>query len=199
MSRTSATTTRSGGRITIYRVPEPAEGSGTAQVDGVFHASYPDGPHDAEALLMTPDGRLHIVTKGDTGPVSFYRFPAELRFRQHDAPRASWRSARLEAAGERDRVTDGAVSPDGQWAVLRSTGSLTFYRTADLLSGQWREAGRAALASLGEPQGEGVAFGGDNTVFLMGEGGGKKMPGTFCRLTCTLYRSAGLDDAARSV
>ena len=64
--------------ITIYRVPEPAEGSGTAQVDGVFHASYPDGPHDAEALLMTPDGRLHIVTKGDTGPVSFYRFPAAL-------------------------------------------------------------------------------------------------------------------------
>ena len=85
--------------ITIYRVPEPAEGSGTAQVDGVFHASYPDGPHDAEALLMTPDGRLHIVTKGDTGPVSFYRFPADLRFRQHDASRASWRSARREAAG----------------------------------------------------------------------------------------------------
>ena len=82
-------------------------------------------------------------------------------------------------------MTDGAVSSDGQWAVLRSAGSLTFYRTADLLSGQWREAGRAALASLGEPQGEGVAFGSDNTVFLMGEGGGKKMPGTFARLTCT--------------
>ena len=29
--------------VTVYRVPEPAEGAGTAQVDGVFHASYPDG------------------------------------------------------------------------------------------------------------------------------------------------------------
>ncbi len=172
--------------ITIYRVPEPVASSGTAQVDGVFHASYPDGPHDAEALLVTPDGRLHIVTKGDTGPVSFYRFPADLRFRS--------RTMRLERVGgprdakppaRPDRVTDGAVSPDGQWTVLRTAGSLSFYRTADLLSGQWREAGHVVLASLGEPQGEGVTFGSDNTLFLMGEGEGKKMPGTFARLTCT--------------
>ena len=39
--------------------------------------------------------------------------------------------------------------------------------------------------SLGEPQGEGVTFGDGSAVFLMGEGGGKKMPGTFARLTCT--------------
>ena len=82
-------------------------------------------------------------------------------------------------------MTDGAVSPDGQWAVLRSTNALTFYRTAELLSGQWRESSRAELAALGEPQGEGVAFGADNAVFLVGEGGGKKRPGTFARLTCT--------------
>lgn len=171
--------------ITIYRIPEPRDGSGTAQVDGEFHASYPDGPNDAETLLVTPDGRLHIVTKGDTGPVSFYRFPADLR---------PGSTVRLEQVGgprdpkppaARDRITDGAVSPDGALTVLRTTDSLRFYRTADLLAGQWREAGRAALSSLGEPQGEGVTFGSDNTVYLMGEGGSKKMPGTFARLTCT--------------
>jgi hypothetical protein len=171
--------------ITIYRLPEPAEASGTAQVGDVFHASYPDGAHDAEALLIAPDGRLHIVTKGDTGPVSVYRFPAELR---------SGSPMRLERVGEpRDtkppasaRVTDGAISPDGQWAVLRTIDSLTFYRAADLLAARWREAGRAELTSLGEPQGEGVTFGADGAVFLMGEGGRKKMPGTFARLTCAL-------------
>ena len=48
-------------------------------VKDVFHATYPDGAHDAETLLVTPDGGLFIVTKGDTGPVALYRFPRELR------------------------------------------------------------------------------------------------------------------------
>jgi hypothetical protein len=85
-----------------------------------------------------------------------------------------------------DRITDGAVSPDGRWVVLRTEQQLMFYRTADLLSGNWREAGRVALATLGEPQGEGVTFGADNSLYLMSEGGGKRQPGAFARLTCTL-------------
>ena len=47
----------------------------------------------------------------------------------------------------------------------RSTQALTWYRAADLLSGKRREAGR---------------------VYLMSEGGGKKRPGVFSRLKCTL-------------
>jgi hypothetical protein len=171
-------------RITVYRLGEPAGADGAADGTDVFHATYPDGPHDAESLLVAPDGRLHIVTKGDTGPVSLYRFPSELR---------SGTTMRLDRIGgsreegsrsREDRITDGAVSPDGRWVVLRSTGALTFYRTSDLLAGNWREATRVSLGSLGEPQGEGVTFGSDTAVYLMGEGGGKKQPGTFARLTC---------------
>jgi hypothetical protein len=76
------------------------------------------------------------------------------------------------AAGK-DRVTDGAVSPNGQWIALRSTGALTFYRAADLLAGNWRETGRVALQTLGEPQGEGVTFGTDSAIYVMSEGGGR--------------------------
>jgi hypothetical protein len=43
-----------------------------------------------------------------------------------------------------------------------------------------------ALGSVGEPQGEGVTFGSNDSVYLMSEGGGKKQPGAFARLTCTL-------------
>ncbi len=172
-------------RITIYRLPEPRGVDGSVAVADVYHATYPDGPHDAEALLIAGDGRLHIVTKGETGPVTIYRFPAQLQ---------SGASMRLErvgtpASGKSDaesRVTDGAVSPDGQWVVLRTRSSLSFYRASDLLAGQWRVASRVNLTSLKEPQGEGVALGADNTVFVAGEGGGKGQQGTFARFTCAL-------------
>lgn len=173
-------------RITVYRIMEPADASGSAKVADTLHATYPDGPHDAETLLVTPEGRLLIVTKGDTGPVALYRFPSELR---------TDTTLRLERVGgprdagapaENDRITDGAVSPDGQWIVLRTTQALAFYRAADLLAGNWREAGRVALGSVGEPQGEGVTFASSDSVYLMSEGGGKKQPGAFARLTCTL-------------
>ena len=169
-------------RITIYRLPEPDGTNGSASIADVFHASYPDGPHDAEALLIGGDGRLHIVTKGETGPIAIYRFPAQLK---------SGATVTLERVGSdagkpdaQSRITDGAVSPDGQWAVLRTKSALTFYRAADLLAGQWRAANRVDLTSLKEAQGEGVALGADNTVFLAGEGGGKGQPGSFARFSC---------------
>ena len=91
-----------------------------------------------------------------------------------------------------ERLTDGGDnlgptwSPDGNWIVLRSRSALMFYRSAELLGGQARPAFTTPVASLKEPQGEGVALGADNTVFVAGEGGGKGQPGTFAHLTCAL-------------
>jgi hypothetical protein len=75
--------------------------------------------------------------------------------------------------------------------VLRSTQALTFYRAADLLAGNWREAERVALGALGEPQGEGVTFGSNDSVYVVSEGGGKQQPGAFARLSCTFGDSPG--------
>jgi hypothetical protein len=165
--------------VTIYRLPEPL-GSGPGATAEVFHATYPDGPQDAEALLVTPGGDLFIVTKGETRPVALYRFPAGMK------PGAS---VTLERVGqsrggkgaEADRITDGAVSPDGAWVVLRSKTALMFYAAKELLSGTWREAARVDLRPLQEPQGEGVAFGAANTVYLVGEAAGA---GSFGRVAC---------------
>ena len=44
-------------QITVYRVPEPAGNAETVNVTDVFHATYPDGPHDAETLLVAPGRR----------------------------------------------------------------------------------------------------------------------------------------------
>lgn len=173
-------------RITIYEVPEPADLSGTATVSRVFQATYPDGAHDAEALFMVGD-RLYVGTKGETGPAAIYRFPDTL---QTSSPMRLEHVARISPkADAQSRITDGAASADGSWVVLRTRSALMFYRAADLLGGQTRPAFTTALASLKEPQGEGVAFGADNTVFVAGEGGGKKQPGTFAHLTCSLPKA----------
>jgi hypothetical protein len=171
--------------ISIYRLPEPANENQRSAKSDVFHATYPDGPQDAEALVVTPDGRLHVITKGETGTVALYRFPRDL---------PSGVSVKLERVGkprdaatsrQNERVTDAAVSPQGDWTVLRTNDALSFHRTKDLMAGDWRPAYIADIAGLGEPQGEGVTFSGDNTIVVAGEGGGKSAAGTLARLTCT--------------
>ena len=171
-------------QITLYRVAEP-EGSGPVAAADAFHATYPEGPQDAETLLVTPKGQMFIVTKGETGPVALYRFPGDAkpgsvtRLERVGKPRDGGKAA------ADDRVTDGAISPNGTRAVLRTQRALVFYSATDLLAGNWREHGRVNLAALGEPQGEGVTFADDSTLYLVGEAGGTSRTGTFARVTCT--------------
>jgi hypothetical protein len=173
-------------RITVYQIPEPTHSSGTVTVSGVFHATYPDGAQDAESLFAAA-GKLYVVTKGETGPAAVYGFPDKL---QGGATVQLERVARISSKVDADsRLTDGSASPDGDWIVLRSRSELMFYRSAELLGGQARPAFTTPLASLKEPQGEGVALGADNSVFVAGEGGGKGQPGTFAHLTCALPKS----------
>lgn len=169
--------------ITVYRMPEPGSAGGSVKAEA-FQASYPDGGHDAESLLIAPDGTLLVVTKGDTGPVAVYRFPRELQ---------TGSVMRLERVGkplfekpsQRQRITDAAMSNDGKLVVLRTKEGVTIYDAGGFMRGEFRALGTVNLASLGEPQGEGIAFGGNSTMYVVGEGGGKKAPGTLGALTCT--------------
>ena len=172
-------------RITIHRLPEPSNES-SVPVKETFHATYPDGAHDAETLLVAPDGGMFIVTKGETNAVGLYRFPRELRpGANHQLERVSRTRASGKAA-ETERITDGAVSPDGTWVVLRSRHSFAMHRAADLFAGNWTDAGRVDLRAVGEAQGEGIAIAADGTVYLTGEGGKKSQPGTIAKYACTM-------------
>lgn len=170
--------------ITIYRLAEPAASGDSTATAEVIRATYPDGPQDAESLLITPDGSLFVVTKGVKGSVALYRFPRDLRAGssvqlQHVAkPRDRGKTS------DSDRVTDAAASPQGDWIVLRTNRALTFHRTKELMAGNWRPASVVDLAGLNEPQGEAVTFGPSGTIVVAGEGGGKSKPGTVARLSC---------------
>jgi hypothetical protein len=169
-------------RITIYRTVEPAAGADTLVVTGVFHASYPDGAKDAETLLVRPDGEMYVVTKGDEAPAAIYRFPADVR---------SGATVRLEPVGAprdpadgTEPITDGSVSADGAWVALRSTTSLSLHRADEFFAGNWRAVRRINLKPLNEPQGEGVALGANDVIYIVGESGGQARGGTFAALTC---------------
>jgi hypothetical protein len=170
--------------VTIYRLQEPADTSGSAGSVDVFRARYPDGAHDAETLLVTPKGDILIVTKGDTGPVGLYRLPSDAKPGSTSTLQSIGRPRQPGKAPADERITDGAVSPGGEWVALRTSDAILLYRAEDLMSGNWKEASRLSLKGLDEPQGEGIAFGDESTIYLVGEGGKKSQPGTFGRLTC---------------
>lgn len=110
-----------------------------------YQLVYPDGEHDAEALLSHPlTGRLFVVTKGVfAGTV----YAAPLRLRP-DRPN------RLAAVGEAPGiVTDAAFLPGGGGVVLRT------YSSAHLLSlPSWQPVTSWELPR--QDQGEGIALSG---------------------------------------
>jgi hypothetical protein len=178
--------------VTIYRTPEPAPGDAQTENVEVLRAGYPDGAHDAEALIVLPDGDMLIVTKGNAVPAALYRIRSPFR---DGATVPLERVAALlptkpngkDTSAARDmRITDADASPDGRWIVLRTPRALMFYEARAFASGQIREVSHFDLAPAREPQGEGVALSADGDVWLVGEGGGKSQPGTFVRLSCSL-------------
>lgn len=176
-------------RITVYRFPEPDPAGGASAPAAALHAVYPDGPQDAEALFVDGTGRIHVVTKGESGPVAVYRFPESPR--PGEVSRLE-RLATLSAGkvGRSDRITGASTSPDGRWVALRTLKAVAFHPLEALTTagGGGGEPARFDLGAAGEAQGEGIALGADSAVYLASEGGRKKDPATLSRVACPLPR-----------
>lgn len=171
--------------VTVYRVREPAAGATATAPAEALDATYPDGAQDAEAIFALPNGSLHVVTKGETGPAALYRFPMPLR------PGATVMLERvagisIAALERRDRITGASASPDGRWVAVRTLKTLSLYRTDGGTVRGFANPMVMDLSGLNEAQGEGVALADGGTVFLTSEAGGKKKPATLARLACTL-------------
>lgn len=59
--------------IALVRFPEPALGATSTAAD-VFPLRYPDGPHNAETLVVDEAGAVYVITKETFGPVSVVAF-----------------------------------------------------------------------------------------------------------------------------
>jgi len=157
--------------ISVYVVREPEDAGDKAKLVARYTAVYPDGPEDAEALLVQPcSGRIHILTKGTSeGLSTVYRMPfdpgrdvvtlEEVAKVQIDGPTAEAR-----------RVTGGDWDLDGDRLVLR-TGSQVLEWTTDpeVPNGHWSDPPKVLVGAEGR-QGEGAAFDLDGGVITTSEG-----------------------------
>ena len=163
--------------LTIYRFAEPGTGDTGVTMTDTWQLTYPDGPHDAEALFVTPSGEVFLITKEDGDSAVLYRVPPP----KDGAPATLQRVATVPLR----LVTGASTSPDGEWTAVRSNDVLLLYRTKALTAGKGQPAHRVDLTALREPQGEGVAFGPGGIIYLTGEGPALK-GGTLTALKCAL-------------
>lgn len=134
--------------ISVFRFDEPASLGGSTATAAWYRFTYPDGPHDAEALLVDPDGRLLVATKGISGQ-GLYRAPRDLVTEDQGTNRLR------RIASVPSLVTDGAYLPDGRF-VLRTYSAVFVYDRPG------HEVARADLP--GQQQGESVAADGDRLL-----------------------------------
>ncbi len=162
----------------IHRIAEPvvsraATISSVAPLDSV-HFVFPDGAHDAEALLVHPDtGEVLVLTKADTtGVYAFPTIPPQPHPASDPAELSLVTELELEDFGaESSKVTGGAVSPRGYRVVLRTDEDLVLFSGSigspleEILQGQ-----PVPLPTPPPGQGEAVGFGPDGQrLYLVGE------------------------------
>jgi len=142
---------------------------------GVYRLTYPDGPHDAEALLLAPDGTPYVVTKELLGASGVYS-PAAPLADGGTVALAKVASVNLTFTGTAGGpvgqagqllVTGGAVAADGQHLALRS------YTDAYV----WPLAGSDVVGALAgqpvrlplpdSPQGEAMTFAADGLSLVV--------------------------------
>ena len=142
----------------------------------IHRLTYPDGAHDAEALLFAGDGTPVIITKETTGVAGLYVPTGPLRSRSTEGvPLKKVGEFRPVSSGENNQfgtmgelmVTGAATAPDRSKVALRT---FTAAYEWDVSGGDVVKAIttlRPRLTGLpDEPQGEAMAYTTDGTALL---------------------------------
>lgn len=139
--------------------------------------TYPDGPHDAEAMVVDRAGVPFVVTK-DAGRAGLYRAEAPpdgigptpmVRAGDVVLPASDTPGGPLGALGS--RVVTGAATGPGVVALRTYTDAWLYPLTGDDVAAALR-ADPVRVPLPGEPQGEAVAFEPDGTLLSASEARG---------------------------
>lgn len=153
--------------VVVYRVPEPVAPAGGGQTAPAerLELTYPDGAHDAEAVIVDPiRGTLLIFTKGMPG--SIYALSAPLPFGG---------TARLKLIGSAplSLATGADVSADGTTVALRGYLGFVIWqrRGKEPLTRTVKREPCSPTRALTDGQGEAIALSkGGSTAWTVAEG-----------------------------
>ena len=141
--------------VTVYFFKNP-RANGLTVTYYAYDFQYPDGPHNAEALLVDDTGRLFIVTKGRKGAI----YEAPLRPRRQD-------TNELERVGAApSNVTDGTFLPGGERIAL-----LTYTSVEVIDANSYEVVTSAPIPD--QPQAESLTLSLDEQSLLVGSEGKK--------------------------
>jgi hypothetical protein len=159
--------------IKIFRFVEPVVTEPSSDVtpvnETVITMVYPDGPHNAEALLVDPiTGDLFVASK-ETGVFHLYK-----------ATQAQLNSGQivqlaLVQSGDFGPVSGGDISPDGTKIVLRHENEARLWhrRAGESVENALARASERipVIGEPLEPNGEGIGFGPDSkSYYTISEG-----------------------------
>lgn len=157
-------------RVIAEPPPDAAAGS-TLDLRATWRLRYPDGPRNAEALVVHPQtGVVEIVTKSLADPAEVYRVPAGMT--EAAEPTLLARVATLDLgplAGD-PLVTGGDWDPDGDRLVLRTYTSLLVWPVDRCATAPWWSGTPLVLKAPRERQGEAVTVGLDGHLYTASEG-----------------------------
>lgn len=157
-------------RVVTEPPPDAAAGS-SLDLQATWRLRYPDGPRNAEALLVHPQsGAVELVTKSLSGPAEIYRVPDGMT--EGADPALLERVAALDLgplAGD-PLVTGGDWDPDGDRLVLRTYTRLLVWRVDPCAAEPWWTGTPQVLDAPRERQGEAVAVGLDGHLYTASEG-----------------------------
>ncbi len=179
--------------VSVYYFTNP-RASGLTVTYNSFDFRYPDGPHDAETLLVDESGRLSIVTKGLRGGI-------------YVAPRTPSRTAvnELRRVGDAPAlVTDGVFLPGGTQIALLTYGSVVVVdaTTYQQVSSQPLPALRQAESIAVNLAGDGLLVGSEGSnsnvyALPLPPGAAATAPSAGPAPTATAQPGSGQDAAAQ--
>jgi hypothetical protein len=141
--------------IRVYSFTNP-RANGLTVTYQAYDFRYPDGPRNAETLLVDESGQLFIVTKGRKAGI--YEAPADLKRRGVNE---------LEKVGSApSNVTDGTFLPGGQRIAL-----LTYSSVEVIDATNYQVVASAPIPK--QPQAESLTLSLDQTSLLVGSEGEK--------------------------
>ncbi|MDJ0391773.1 hypothetical protein QMK17_00320 [Rhodococcus sp. G-MC3] len=163
---------------------DPAGGEGE-----LHRFTYPDGPHDAETLLIEPGGRPVIVTKEVSGASGIYVPSEDESVDQLPSPGPTPLKKVGEFAFERTPTvggpafitgsilaTGGAVSRDGSVAALRTYNDIYLFPVPGGNVAKALTAEPTVIALPPQPQGEAITFDDDGNLLVASEAADGPLP-----------------------